>query len=500
MADGTARPKMDGVWGKFFLAFGNIGWGVKDASMGLLFLFYNQVLGTPAFLAGLAIGAALVFDAIIDPIIGVVSDNWRSVWGRRHPFMYVAAVPVGVFFYMLWTPPDLSDTGLFFYLLIVAVLVRSALAMFEIPTTALVAELSDDYTKRTEFLSWRWFFGVLGATVISILTYSLWLVPDATHKFGQLNPAGYPKMALAASIVMTLSILVSCIGLHRFIPYFIKPKPQFVSIPQMARELLQTLRIRPFLVLIVSGIFGSTALGLSGVMGTYLLTFFWKLHSADLLKFSFVGVLAAALAFTVVVPLTARYEKKQIAIAAALFGVVFGTGPYFFALFGWMPDYSSGWLLPALLVMFVLLAAIGIAGGVMTGSMIADVVEYGALETGRRSEGAFFAALSLVNKSVSGFGFVLSSFVVWLAGFPTNANPATLDPAILRNLLWVYLPILMTLYALSIFFFNKYPITRAKHAENVRRLAEQYAMTNPDIETVPVGTVVPPTAPVPAGE
>src|SRR5690349_1091600 len=99
MADESARPKMDGVWGKFFLAFGNIGWGVKDASMGLLFLFYNQVLGTPAFLAGLAIGAALVFDAIIDPIIGVVSDNWRSVWGRRHPFMYVAAVPVGVFFY-----------------------------------------------------------------------------------------------------------------------------------------------------------------------------------------------------------------------------------------------------------------------------------------------------------------------------------------------------------------------------------------------------------------
>ncbi|HEX2590490.1 MAG TPA: MFS transporter [Rhizomicrobium sp.] len=494
MTDAVARPRMDGFRGKFFLAFGSIGWGVKDAGMGLLFLFYNQVLGTPAFLAGLAIGAALVVDAIVDPIIGVLSDNWRSAWGRRHPFMYLAAVPVGVFYYMIWTPdPHWSETGLFFYLLIVAILLRSTIAMFEIPSSALVAEMTTDYSKRTEFLSWRWLFGVLGATAISILTFSLWLVPDATHKFGQLNPAGYPKMALVASVVMSVSILISCIGLHRYIPYLIQPPPQFVSVGQMARELWGTLKIKPFFVLVISGVFGSMAAGLSGVMGTYLLTFFWKLNSQQLLLFSFVGVIAAVLAFGIAAPLTQRFEKKHVAMSAGVVGIVAGVGPYIFALFGWVPDYSAAWLLPFLLTLFVVASAISIVGSVMTGSMIADVVEFGALQTGRRNEGAFFAALSLVNKSVSGFGFVLSSLVVAIAGFPTNANPATLDPAILRHLLMVYLPILMVMYLFAIYFFNKYRITRAEHAENVRRLAEIYAETGADLETVPVGAVAPAT-------
>jgi Na+/melibiose symporter-like transporter len=507
MAETTARPKMDGVWGKFFLAFGSIGWGVKDAGMGLLFLFYNQVLHTPAFLAGLAIGLALVADAFMDPVIGVLSDNMRSRrWGRRHPFMYVAAVPVGVLYYLIWTPnPAWSETTLFAYLLVTAILLRGAIAMYEIPSTSLVAEMTDDYTKRTELLSWRWFFGVMGATVISVLAFSLWLVPDATHKFGQLNPAGYPKMAFVASIVMTLSILISCLGLHRYIPHLIQPPVQYATMRQMARELLETLKIKPFLVLIVSGIFSSMAAGLSGVMGTYLLTFFWKLNSAALLKFSFVGVISAGLAFLVLVPATKRFEKKHVAMGAGVMGIIAGIGPYLFALAGWTPDYSAAWLLPFLLFLFVVASAIGIAGSVMTGSMIADVVEFGALQTGRRSEGAFFAALSLVNKSVSGFGFVLSSLVVAIAGFPTDANPATLDPALLRHLLAVYLPILSVMYLLAIYFFNKYRITRTEHEENVRRLAAEYALLHaggaePAMVSAEMPTNTRPAQPLPAGE
>src|SRR5258708_33958730 len=104
---------------KFFLAFGSIGWGVKDAGItGLLLLFYTQIVGVPAQLVSLAIGIALVFDAIMDPVIGIASDNWTSKWGRRLPFMYTAGIPVGLLYFLLWRPPHWSPTGLFFYLLV----------------------------------------------------------------------------------------------------------------------------------------------------------------------------------------------------------------------------------------------------------------------------------------------------------------------------------------------------------------------------------------------
>ena len=78
--------KREGLATKLFYGFGSVAFGVKDQGFGvLLMLFYNQVLGLPAAMVGAAVGAALVIDAIADPIVGHVSDNWRSKRGRRPP-------------------------------------------------------------------------------------------------------------------------------------------------------------------------------------------------------------------------------------------------------------------------------------------------------------------------------------------------------------------------------------------------------------------------------
>ena len=496
MADAAVERELGGFRSKFFLAFGSIGWGVKDAGItGLLLLFYNQVIGAPAYLVSFAIGTALVVDAFADPIIGILSDNWRSRLGRRHPFMYASAVPVGVLYWLIWNPNHAwPNATLFVYLLVTAIGARIAIATFEIPSTALLAELTTDYNRRTEFLSWRFLFGIVGAATISFYAFTFLFVPDATHKFGQLNPAGYPKYALIASIVMTASILISCLGLHRYIPHFIVPEVRHRTARQFFSELWETLSVKPFFVLLISGLFSGMAAGLSGGMGNYVLTFFWKLNSKEIALFSFVGIIAAILAFLVVVPITKRFEKKHAAMAAALLGIVFGTGPYVLALFGWTPDYTAKWLLPFLLLLFTVIAAIGIAGGVLTGSMITDVVEYSALQTGRRSEGTYFAALSLMNKSISGVGIFFSGLVLSLADFPVHADPATIDPAMMRHLFVVYLPVLAVLYALAIYFFNTYRITRAEHAENVKRLAEELALTRVGVAAEFAGATLPPPA------
>jgi len=90
---------------KLLYGFGSVAFGIKDQGFAyLLLLYYNQVLGLPEDWIGLGILVALVLDAFIDPVVGYASDNLHSRWGRRHPFMYAAALPVAVSYYLLWTP------------------------------------------------------------------------------------------------------------------------------------------------------------------------------------------------------------------------------------------------------------------------------------------------------------------------------------------------------------------------------------------------------------
>ena len=92
MTTATAAPagfrgeRRLGTASKLFYGFGSVAFGVKDNGFSyMLLLFYNQVIGLPATLVGLALMISLVFDAVIDPMIGQFSDNLRTRWGRRHP-------------------------------------------------------------------------------------------------------------------------------------------------------------------------------------------------------------------------------------------------------------------------------------------------------------------------------------------------------------------------------------------------------------------------------
>ena len=90
---------------KFLYGFGSIAYGIKDNAFAYFLLFvYVQVFGLAPDLAGLAILIMLIFDAISDPLIGYISDNTKSRWGRRHPFMYGSIIPVSLTFFLIWDP------------------------------------------------------------------------------------------------------------------------------------------------------------------------------------------------------------------------------------------------------------------------------------------------------------------------------------------------------------------------------------------------------------
>src|SRR4029077_10884526 len=136
-----------------------------------------------------------------DPIVGHVSDHLHSRWGRRHPFMYAAAAPVAITYWFLWNPPvAVAPARLFAYFVVVAVLVRIAIAVFEIPSASLVPELTGDYDEPTSLLSYRFFFGWGGGLGTVVVAYAMFLQPDTPHAVGCLNPAGYRRYGLVAAL------------------------------------------------------------------------------------------------------------------------------------------------------------------------------------------------------------------------------------------------------------------------------------------------------------
>jgi len=460
---------------KLFYAFGSIAYGVKDNGFSFfLLLYYNQVLGLPERLVGLAIMLTLLLDAISDPIIGYYSDHFDSRWGRRHPFMYAAIVPVMVSYYFLWNPPSgLSDTALLVYFLVVAAFVRTMVTFYEIPSSSLIAEITDDYDERTQVLGMRFFFGWWGGLGMALLAYGVFLQPDAGHTVGVLNPDGYRSYGLVAALIMGASILASTLGTHRHIRHLRRPPPRARSLAETFRQMRATLSHPSFLALLGAAFFAAMAAGLTGSLGIYFNTYFWELSSTQILKIVLGSFVSAILALIVAPRLGHRFGKKRAAIGTAITAISIGPLPVIARLLGLFPENGSPLLLPLLFVFNAVSIALIITFSILAASMIADIVEDSEVVTGRRSEGVFFAASSFVQKSVSGTGVFLSTLLLSAIGFPSDAQPGEVDADVVRRLGLVFVPLLCVLYVAALVLLSRYRISRSGHEDNLRRLAAQ---------------------------
>jgi GPH family glycoside/pentoside/hexuronide:cation symporter len=459
---------------KLFYGAGSTAYGVKENGFrSLLLIFYNQVLGLPVGLVAGAITIALVFDAFLDPMIGQLSDMWRSRWGRRHPFMYAAAAPTAASFIALWNPPSgWSQTALLGYLIVCAVLVRGFITVYEIPSSALASELTGDYDERTALMSWRNLFFFAGGQLMTILMFSVFLQPTRQFPVGQLNPEGYAKFGWVAGLVILGSILISAVGTHGHIASLRKPPPRKDwSLIAVLGEMAATWSNRSFLMITAAGLFKSMALGISGALSVYFSTYFWQLSSSQIAFLVLDALVGALLAFYLTTPICKRFGKKPTTVFLLVFGVVFSSAPMTLRLLGWFFPNHSPFLVPFLFVHGAIFASMGIGATIATSSMIADVVEDSELKTGRRSEGLLFSASSMIQKCVSGVGVLGSGIILSTIHFPQHAKPGHVDGAILQHLALVYIPVLGALFVLSGAFTAAFRIDRRRHEENLRRLS-----------------------------
>lgn len=452
---------------------------VKNWAFGVLLLFYyNQVLGVSGALCGWALGIAMCFDAITDPMVGSASDNLRSRLGRRHPFMYVAAIPMSVTIYFVFVPPDgLTEFQLFLWLTVFAVLVRSSMTLFHVPWTALLAELSQDYHERTAIVAYRFLFGWIAGIATGFCTMRFLFPTTPEYTPGHLNPAGYPVFATIISIAIGASILFTTHFSRRDIPYLPQPPKdrQPFGLPNVLRELILALKNRMFLLNFANILFFGAIAGTMGTLGIYMQTYFWGLMSEQIAWYSlaFIGAIAA---FIIVKPIQMRFDKKYILIFCWI--LVLLDGIFFINLrfLDVLPPNGSPWLLRLLVINAIFTTAIGVVAGMLMPSITADILDQQELKTRKRQEGIFFSAMSFSGKAISGFGVIVGGFIIDLLKLPRGVNPALVDPEIIRNLgiaAGIVLPLCLLLPIGS--FWRWYNITREKHAEIRAALDRRYA-------------------------
>lgn len=465
------------LWTKLAYGFGSVAFGVKDNGFNyFLLIFYSQVIGVDARLVGLAITTALVLDALSDPIVGYWSDNLRSRWGRRHPFMYASAVPVAASYFLLWNPPvGWSEEALFLYVLLLSVAIRTFITFYETPSSALAPELTEDYDQRSSLLSFRFYFGWTGGNLMSVLMFMALFPAFATAAIpnGQFNRDAYETYGIIASALIFVAIMVSALGTHGRIAHLKPPPPKRVLTPaKVFREIFETLANRSFMAIFLASLLFAIGTGLSAALAFYFATYFWGFSSQQV-GWVTIGVFGSAVIGSVMAPIVTRtIGKKRGAITIGLIGYLGGPLIISLRLFDVLPPNDDPFVFWFYLIATTFDVGLVICYQILSSSMLADLVEQAELRTGRRSEGLFFAAATFIRKSVQGLGVIAAGFLLTAAEFPKGAAPGQVPDEALWRLGALYVPTMAIVWTAMVLVLSTYKLTRAGHEENLRRLAE----------------------------
>ena len=468
---------------KFYYGFGSISFGIKNNGFSFFVLFvYSSVLGLPAWMTGLALNLVLIADAITDPLVGYYSDRTRSRWGRRHPFMYAAALPVAITYYFLWTPPEsLTDWQLFSYLLVCAIIIRVFITFYEVPSVSLGPELTDNYVERTSLMSFRYFFGWFGG----LTTYNLvwfWFGPNnvtQTYTDGRFNPEAWSEYGLVAAILIFIGIIVTSVGTHKHIPDLIEPpERKNTGLKVVFKEVSETLLTnRSYMFLFVSGLLAALAGGIEAAFAVYFDSYFWDLNLDEMLTRGLCLYLSPIFAIILAPIFTDKFGKKNTVMSLWTFQILFAALPFALRFLdltygtSLFPSNDSPYLLATLCVHVVINVTCGIIVFATLSSMLMDLVEDIQLKTGRREEGVLFSARSFADKAVSGFGLTFAGIILSLISFPESSvireqlNGTVPDPVLADLALW-YIPICIIAFGGALSLVSGYSLTRDEHEDN----------------------------------
>ncbi len=431
-----------------------------------LFFYYTALLGLPGSYVGAATAISLAIDAIADPLLGSLSDNARSKWGRRVPFMLVGAPLVALGLGLLFSPPNgLTGVGLFAWLVTVSLLMRFAVSTFHVPFLALGAELSEDYAERSSVVAYRTLFSIFGPLGILILGYGVFL----GGKLGLKNVAGYAPLGWSAAAIILVGGLIAVLGVRRFAGGLeVAERDDSALHERLLDELREIFKNPSFRVMFSCSVLFYAAQGLASSLSQYMFMFIWRIGSQQILLIT-LAVFAGLIVGVPIAPILARrLEKKLLVILGlAMFCVAQG-GLSSLRAVGLFMLSGDAVVLPLAINSF--LAGVGLTfTGIAIGSMMADAADEHDYLFGTRREGLYFAGLGFAGKAATGIGALLAGVALDAIHFPKMAAAqgaaAHLTPETLTNLVWATGPTAagVSLVATCILFF--YRIDARRHAE-----------------------------------
>ena len=464
---------------KLFHGLGSVAYGVKDNGFStFLLIFYSQVVGLDAKLVSLALMFALIADAFVDPLIGHMSDRTYSRWGRRHPWLYLAPLPLAASWLLLWSPPA-DHTYIFLYLVVVAILVRTLVSCCEVPSFSLVAELTSDYDERTALVKLRYLFGWAGGLTVFFLANAVFLRKDETHEFGQLNPDGYWLYGLTGAAIMAASVLISALGQHHAVARLPSSRPAPSSPLHALGEIKDSLRHPAAVILLGASMIAISSIQMTFTISNFLYLYVWQFSEIAFAVLPWLLMAGVIVSFVLVQPLHRRLGKRLTAIVCGMISVVLWITPFALRLAGvWPPEGSTS--STTLLLGFMLVSNInGVMVMISAQSMLADVVEASQMETGRRTEGVFAAGWMFVQKCGTAVGIGITGLLVSLAGLQSKAIPGKVPELVIDRLTIAYSALVVVAAIASTLIFARFPITRADHEARVAAL-DAAAKIDPD--------------------
>jgi GPH family glycoside/pentoside/hexuronide:cation symporter len=457
-------------WKKIVWGSGEFG----PASIGMMrslfyVIFLTDTIGLDPQLASLGAVIGLLWDAINDPLVGMLSDRVQSRWGRRRPFLLLFSIPFGISFSLMWAVPELdSQIALAAYVTFAFMLVDTFGTLLSVPYLSLIPELTKDYDERTSLAGFRTVFQLLGSLTVVIAAP---MIIDRAIESGLSQKEGF---VTAGGIFGFISIILFLI-----VFFFIK-EDQSVELPEkisFKQTIAHAWANIPFRYVATIFLLNWTMIDMIAVVFPFYLLY-WVADGDLLLKANVFGVdLALESAFfgalmlvcILAIPFWLRISSRRNKRDAYVLGMVI-ISVFLLAIFFVKPGQIN------LLLILGALAGFGVSSAyVLPDAMFPDIIEWDELRTGKRQEGIYYGARSFIRKLTTTLVIFLVLQLLSRSGYQNPPEGVTnfQQPESALLMIRILISIVSTVMLLSaalLAWFN--PMTREK-TEKIRELLER---------------------------
>jgi sugar (glycoside-pentoside-hexuronide) transporter len=439
-----------------------VGYGLGDSAANFIFQtmiilqlsFYTDTFGITAAAAGTLLLVARLWDAITDPIIGVLADRTKSRWGKFRPWIIFTAVPFGLFAYLTFSTPDFDYSGKLVYAYITYMIFMFIYSANNLPYSALSGVMTGNMAERTSLSSYRFIFAILASFIVHVFALPLVGVLGKGD-----DETGF---RLTIGLFAILSIIFFTITFFTTKERIIPDPNQKTNIRQDLKDLTRNM---PWLIMFAVTLLVFINLSLRGSV----LLFYFKhyldpqsishtLSSLGLIKmfpnmdpitmgfslFNGSGQAATIVGIIFSKPLAVRYGKRNIFIVGMAIAAIL-----IFA-FVYLPTHAFA---IAVVMQIVTFLAWGITVPLLW-AMMADVADYSEWRNHRRATGVVFSAIVFGLKAGLGFGGALAGYFLSMYGYEANATQTTEAINGIRLITSVY-PAICFFIAVALLFFYK---------------------------------------------